>query len=344
VRELKELLREGNHGDSVGQTMEPPGSEAALPFHRTPVSGLPHQSSRHPRESDELPGVPQSRHESAQPVHRAVKEGSGDSIRWHDHVLPGHPVSRGAARWPCRHVMPVTAPMSIREKASSVATTVESQCCQPPPEIIPQLRGWVHVGAAPLALAGGVVLVGLSPTGAAKTGSAVFATCALVLFSVSAAWHRHRWSPTVDLVFRRLDHSCIFLLIAGSYTPVALILLTGSARAALLAVVWGGAVLGIAFRLAWPRAPRRVYTPIYIALGWAAIPFARDVAHATTIVVVTLLALGGLLYTIGGIIYGLRRPNPSPEWFGYHEVFHLLTVVAFVAHYTAVSVASYALR
>ena len=211
-------------------------------------------------------------------------------------------------------------------------------------EKTPRLRGWMHLGAVPIALAGGVVLVGLSPTGSATTGSAVFTICALMLFSISGAWHRREWSPTADQMLRRLDHSCIFLLIAGSYTPVALILLQGRSQAILLCVVWGGAALGIAFRMGRPQTPRWIYTSIYIALGWAAIPFAAGVAHATTFVVIALLTTGGLMYTAGGVVYGLRRPNPSPQWFGFHEVFHLLTVIAFVAHYTAISIATYALR
>jgi hemolysin III len=228
--------------------------------------------------------------------------------------------------------------------ASSSHAVGTVQTSSLPLDNAPRLRGWVHLSAIPLALAGGVVLVGLSPAGSAKTGSAIFTFCALMLFSVSAAWHRRQWSTTADQVLRRLDHGCIFLLIAGSYTPVALILLHGQSQALLLGVVWGGATVGIAFRMAWPQAPRGVYTPIYVALGWAAIPFAAGVARATTVAVIALLVVGGLMYTAGGIVYGLRRPNPSPQWFGFHEVFHLLTVVAFGAHYTAISMATYALR
>ncbi len=208
----------------------------------------------------------------------------------------------------------------------------------------PRLRGWLHLGAVPVALSGGVVLVGLSPAGAAKTGSSIFIACALMLFSVSGIWHLGRWSITVDQVLRRMDHGCIFLLIAGSYTPVALILLNGRSQVVLLGVVWVGAALGIAFRLGWPKAPRWIYTPLYIVLGWVAIPFASGVTHATTFAVVALLAAGGLMYTAGGVVYGLQRPNPFPQWFGFHEVFHLLTVTAFLAHYTAISIATYSLR
>jgi len=211
-------------------------------------------------------------------------------------------------------------------------------------EVKPRLRGWLHAGAAPLALAAGVLLVVLSPPGLARTGSAIFATSALVLFSVSAAMHRGRWSPRMNIVLTRLDHACIFLLIAGSYTPFTLLLLNGTDRVVLLSIAWGGAALGIAFRLFYPAAPRWLYTPIYIALGWAAVFFAGDFAHYTGTIVVVMLALGGLLYTLGGVVYGLRRPNPFPQWFGFHEVFHTLTVLAFAAHYTGVSIAAYALR
>jgi hemolysin III len=141
-----------------------------------------------------------------------------------------------------------------------------------------------------------------------------------------------------------MDHASIFLLIAGSYTPFSLLLLTGSDRVILLAVAWGGAALGIMFRLFVPGAPRWVYTPIYIALGWAAVFFAGDFAQYHVTAVVVLLALGGLFYTVGGVVYGLRRPNPVPQWFGFHEVFHTFTVIAFAAHYAGVSIATYSLR
>jgi hemolysin III len=208
----------------------------------------------------------------------------------------------------------------------------------------PRMRGWLHAATAPLALVGGILLVLLSPAGSPKVGSTVFATCALVLFTVSATMHRGGWSPRTELVLTRLDHACIFLLIAGSYTPFSLLLLTGSSRVVLLTVVWTGAAIGIAFRLFRPDAPRWVYTPIYLGLGWAAVFFAGDFARYRVTSVVVLLALGGLLYTVGAVVYGLRRPNPVPQWFGFHEVFHTLTVLAFAAHYAGVSIATYSLR
>jgi hemolysin III len=211
-------------------------------------------------------------------------------------------------------------------------------------EVKPHLRGWLHAATAPLALVAGIVLVALSPTAATRFGSGIFAASALILFSVSATMHRGRWSRRVNLILRRLDHSSIFLLIAGTYTPFTLLLIEGNARPILLGVAWGGALLGIAFRILWTDAPRWLYTPIYIALGWASIFFADDFLRAGAPVAVTLLAAGGLIYTLGGVVYGLQRPNPNPSWFGFHEVFHTLTIVAFATQYVGVSVATYSLR
>jgi hemolysin III len=211
-------------------------------------------------------------------------------------------------------------------------------------EAIPRLRGWLHATTAPLAVVAGVVLVALSPTPGIRIGSTLFALSAVILFTASATLHRGGWSARTNAILTRLDHSSIFLLIAGSYTPFTLLLLRGSDRTTLLWVAWGGAAAGIAFRVLWSTAPRWVYTPIYIALGWAAVVFAGDFVRNGTPGVVLLLALGGLLYTVGAVVYGLRRPNPVPSWFGFHEVFHALTVVAFAAHYTGISMATYALR
>ena len=146
------------------------------------------------------------------------------------------------------------------------------------------------------------------------------------------------------LWLRRLDHSSIFLLIAGSYTPFTLLLLDGSERTTLLIVAWGGATLGILFRLFWTGAPRWLYTPIYIALGWAAVFYFPSFFASASAAVITCLVLGGALYTLGGVIYGFRWPDPSPRWFGFHEVFHTLTIAAFVTHYVGVSIATYSLR
>ena len=209
---------------------------------------------------------------------------------------------------------------------------------------MPRLRGWLHAATAPLALVAGAVLVAGSPDGAPRIGTLVFAVSALVLFSVSATMHRGHWSPRTSLVLTRLDHASIFLLIAGTYTPVALLMLDGAQRVQLLCVVWSGAGLGIAFRLLRPNAARWVYTPVYLALGWAAVPFLPDLLRHGNTTVLVLIAAGGLLYTIGGVVYGLRRPNPIPAWFGFHEVFHAFTVVAFAAHFTGITLAVHSLH
>ena len=218
-------------------------------------------------------------------------------------------------------------------------------------EIKPKLRGWLHLATAPLTLAAGIVLVVMSPTATTRIGSALFAGSALVLFSVSAIYHTGTWSPRTWAFLRRFDHSNIFLLIAGSYTPFALILLEGTQQVVLLSVVWSGAIAGVAFRVFWTDAPRWLYTPIYIALGWAAVFFipgffrgATELGLGVGIAVFTLIVAGGALYTLGGAVYGFKFPDPSPRWFGFHEVFHTFTILAFVTHYVGVSLATYSLR
>jgi len=218
-------------------------------------------------------------------------------------------------------------------------------------EVKPRLRGWLHLAITPLAAAGGVVLVCLSPTATTRIGAAVFALSALLLFGVSALYHTRSWSPEVWAFLRRFDHSNIFILIAGSYTPFSLLLLEGTQQVVLLSVVWGGAVLGVLFRVFWIDAPRWLYLPIYIALGWAAIFFIPSFLDGATnlgvgigIATFVLILTGGALYTFGGVVYGIKRPNPSPQWFGFHEVFHTFTILAFISHYVGVSLATYSLR
>lgn len=203
----------------------------------------------------------------------------------------------------------------------------------------PHLRGWLHAITFPLALAYGTVLVVLARGAAARVSLAVFAATAALLFGVSALFHRGTWGPRAHAVLRRLDHANIFLVIAGSYTPFTVLLLPEGSARTLLAVVWGGAALGVLFRVLWLRAPRWLYTPIYIALGWAALAFLPDFLAGEHPVAFAFAAAGGILYTVGGVIYGLRRPDPSPTWFGFHELFHALTVGGFVAHCTGLTLA-----
>ena len=232
----------------------------------------------------------------------------------------------------------------VQPGAGAGHRTVGEQVADVVAEVKPRMRGWLHAATVPLALVAGVVLVRLSPPGLPRLGSAVFAVCSMVLFTVSATMHRGGWSPRTETVLTRLDHASIFLLIAGTYTPFSLLMLDGTDRVVMLCVVWVGAGLGIAFRLFKPRAPRRVYTPVYVALGWVAVLYAADFVRYPRPVVVVLLALGGLMYTAGALVYGLRRPNPVPQWFGFHEVFHALTVLAFATHYAGVAIAAYSTR
>jgi hemolysin III len=205
----------------------------------------------------------------------------------------------------------------------------------------PKLRGWLHAGTFPLATAAGIVLICLAPTTSARWAAAVYTLGSMLLFGISALYHRFYWGPTGEAILRRLDHSNIFLLIAGTYTPLGMVLLRGNDRILLLSLAWGGALIGILFRIFWVGAPRWLYTPIYLALGWVAIFWMGDFYHLGGAAVVTLLAIGGGLYSIGAVIYATKRPNPSPLWFGFHEIFHACTVAAFICHYIAVSIATY---
>ena len=237
---------------------------------------------------------------------------------------------------------------NLRERFDELSGRVEDAFA----EVKPRLRGWLHLVIAPLALAAGIVLVALSPDSTTRTGSAVFAATALVLFTCSAIYHRGNWSPTAHARLRRLDHSNIFLLIAGSCTPFALLLLDGQHRWTMLAIVWGGAIAGVLMKVLWIGAPRWLSAPIYMALGWAPVFFFGDFVTgameqygaSTGTTVIVFVALGGALYTIGGVVYGMKRPNPWPRWFGFHEVFHTFTILAFASHYVGVSVATYSLR
>ncbi len=205
----------------------------------------------------------------------------------------------------------------------------------------PRLRGWLHLVTAPVALVCGIVLIVLAPTGAAAGAAAAFAVSAVVLFTTSAIYHRGNWSPAAERRLKRLDHANIFLLIAGTYTPFAVLALRDEARIAVLAAVWGVAIVGALFRVLWVAAPRWLYVPLYIGLGWTASFVVPQLLHGAGAAAFTLLAIGGACYTVGGVIYGLRRPDPLPRWFGFHEIFHSLTVIGFVLQYVAASLVVY---
>ena len=199
----------------------------------------------------------------------------------------------------------------------------------------PLLRGWLHLVLTPLCLAACVVMAALAPTTAGRVGAIVLGLTGTMLFGTSALYHRRYWNPRADAILRRLDHSNIYLIIAGTYTPFALTLLSGSQRVQLLVIVWTGALLGIAFRVLWIGAPRWLYTPIYVALGWVAVFYAGALYRGGGGVIMTLIALGGVLYTVGALVYGFKRPDPWPHIFGFHEIFHACTVAAFTVHCVA---------
>lgn len=200
----------------------------------------------------------------------------------------------------------------------------------------PKLRGWIHAVMTPLVVAAVIVLISISPTTGAAVSSVIFGASAMSLFGVSAFYHLGNWSPRTTAVLRRIDHTNIFLIIAGSYTPLAVLLLEESTARVLLIVVWTGAILGLLARIFWLNAPRWLYTPIYVALGWVAIGFLPTFYRTGGATVMWLVIAGGLSYTLGAVVYALKWPNPSPKWFGFHEVFHLFTVGGFVSHLIAV--------
>jgi len=205
---------------------------------------------------------------------------------------------------------------------------------EPAADVKPTWRGWIHTGVLPIVIAGGIVLIVLADGLVAKLASAVFFLTSFLLFGNSALYHRFNWTPKVKLALKRIDHANIFLLIAGSYTPITLLALPESKALVLMIAIWGSAIVGISFRVFWINAPRWLYVPIYIAMGWGAIAYVVDFMSANAPMMILILS-GGLAYTIGAVVYGLKKPNPFPGHFGFHEIFHTLTVLAFMSHWTA---------
>jgi hemolysin III len=205
----------------------------------------------------------------------------------------------------------------------------------------PKMRGWLHLGAFPVVMIAGFVLVALGPTPQARLAAAVYAMTSGLLFGVSGTYHRGRTSGLMIEVLRRVDHANIYLIIAGTYTPFAVLALDGAERIAVLSVIWAGALAGVIFRAVWIGAPRWLYTSLYIGLGWVAVFVMPQFIHGAGVAATVLVIVGGALYSLGGVVYGLRRPDPSPRWFGFHEVFHACTLAAYVAQYIAVSLVVY---
>ncbi|MBC7597215.1 MAG: hemolysin III family protein [Kineosporiaceae bacterium] len=226
-------------------------------------------------------------------------------------------------------------------KSEGLAQEVSDRLKVKVDDIKPRLRGVPHAATWPLAFFGFLVMLVIADSIKVRAGVAVFMVSALMLFGVSAFYHTGHWSEATKARWKRVDHANIFVLIAGSYTPFALLLLDTRNAWILLSLVWGGAILGMLFRVFWIGAPRWLYVPIYLALGWAAIFWMGDFQRAGGTAVLTLLAVGGGLYTLGAIVYGFKKPNPWPHWFGFHEVFHSLTIAAFIVHYIGVSLLAY---
>ena len=208
----------------------------------------------------------------------------------------------------------------------------------------PKLRGWLHAGTLPVAFFGFLVMMIISDSALVRAGVAVFMVSSMLLFGVSATYHTGQWSLKTRNFWKRFDHANIFLLIAGSYTPFSMLLLEKKHAIIMLSLVWGGALLGVIFKLFWIGAPRWLYVPLYLMLGWAAVLYFPEFVDNATTAVLVLMVVGGGLYTIGALVYGFKWPNPSPTWFGFHEVFHLLTIAAFVVHYIGVSLLAYQQR
>lgn len=203
------------------------------------------------------------------------------------------------------------------------------------------LKGWSHVLAAIAAIALCPILVSLAPAGT-RAAAAIYGGCVIALFTISALYHRVQWAPGPYQFMRRLDHSMIFIVIAATYTPIAVVALPQNTGRLILTIVWGGAIGGAILHLFWPSAPRKILVALYLAVGWAALLVIVDIWRELGVAGFVLLVAGGLLHSIGAVIYALKRPNPWPTVFGFHEIFHLFVIGGIACHY--VVVAFFALR
>jgi hemolysin III len=200
----------------------------------------------------------------------------------------------------------------------------------------PSLRGILHQWGAVFAAGAGMVLIAMAPAGRPRFGAAVFALSLCTLFAVSALYHRVTWEPAARARMRRLDHASIFLLIAGTYTPLAIVGLPSGIGGRVLCWIWAGAFLGIAQSVFWVSAPKALSAALAVAVGWMIVPYFGAVRAALGGAATTMLVVGGVAYTLGALAYAFKRPNPIPGVFAYHEVFHGLTLVAAVLHFAAV--------
>lgn len=201
----------------------------------------------------------------------------------------------------------------------------------------PLYRGWIHQQASYLSLLAGALLVFLAPTPRAALAAAIYSLALVAMLTVSALYHRRNWSPKLRARMRSLDHATIFVLIAGSYTPFCMLALKGEVGERLLLIAWMGAVAGVAQSIFWVRAPRALTACLYLALGWLVTPYLPLLAQSIGALGLSLIAAAGLFFTAGAVIYVIRRPNPAPATFGYHEVFHTLVTAACGFKFAAVA-------
>lgn len=204
----------------------------------------------------------------------------------------------------------------------------------------PKLRGWFHLGATPVVIIASLVLFILSRE-SFKFAVALYSITAIMLFSVSAIYHRVPWVASKKKMWRRWDHANINLLIAGSYTPFAVALLDSRDRNILLSVIWIGALFGVALRVFWVTAPRWLYVANYLILGWVAVIYTPQLYEKGGLMVLLPILIGGLLYSVGAIFYALKRPGRNAKYFGFHELFHIFVLAAWISQYLAVSFAIY---
>jgi hemolysin III len=221
---------------------------------------------------------------------------------------------------------------------SMTATTADAL---PAPRTKPLLRGVSHEIAAFLVAPAALALVATARGASAVAGAAVYGASVFTLFLVSAVYHRPMWTPKAKLLMQRIDHSAIFVLIAGTYTPFCLLL--GTNGTAMLVGVWVGAALGVAMSIFWPKAPKPLVALVAVLLGWQVLPLAPGLKGLLGPSALVLVVVGGILYTAGAVVYATRRPDPSPRIFGFHEIFHLFVVAAAVCHFIAVRQAVVAL-
>jgi hemolysin III len=209
-----------------------------------------------------------------------------------------------------------------------------------PALVKPRMRGWLHFWSFTVSVAASAALIAVSAAlvgSTAALATAVYSVTVLGLFGVSALYHRRTWTTArSQAVMRRLDHSMIFLFIAGTYTPIAVLAMDRPTARWVLTVVWAGALAGVVLKTVWPYAPAWVGVPVYMALGWVAVFVLPDLLHNAGVAALVLIVVGGLLYTVGGVMYAIRKPDPWPNTFGFHEFFHAATVLAAICHYIAI--------